>query len=200
MENIDCVIKTGTLRKKDSLLKDVNGRQFETKQIHSNCFSQEYFGSRNIPIFNTGAFSLEKGALTSEGQRYSYTRNSNPTIEAFENIMTVLENGDISVAFSSGMAAIFCTIITLVSPGDSLIVSKQLNGGVYDLFTKIIAKFDVKISFFDSDNPEEIMQLLDIKTKAVYFDSIGNPMGNIPDFNRIISICHNCSIPVVIDK
>lgn len=173
---------------------------FETKQIHGERGKKNLYGARNIPIFNTGAFLLESNDSSGKNKNYIYTRNANPTVEEFEEEITALECGEESVAFSSGMAAIFCALITLLSPGDELIVSKQLNGGVYNLLEKLITKFNITIRYFDADDTAELKMLINKNTKAVYFDSIGNPMGNIPDFESIINISHQHYIPVVIDN
>ena len=174
---------------------------FETAQIHAKETDFIDMGARNMPIYYTGAFALKEfKRLDFDTDKYVYTRVSNPTVALFEEKITLLEGGYKSIAVSSGMAAIYCALCAVAVSGENIIVSKLLNGGVYNMIEKVLSRSGIIVKYFDPDNILELDVLIDNKTKAVYFDTIGNPYGNIPDFECISDLCHKKDVLVIVDN
>ncbi|RIA93823.1 O-acetylhomoserine/O-acetylserine sulfhydrylase [Glomus cerebriforme] len=179
--------------------------RFETLQLHAGQTPDIATRSRAVPIYATAAFSFKSSEHASnlfEGKEtaYVYSRMDNPTTHVFEKRMAALEGGANAISTSSGMAAQFVTITTLCSVGDNIISSTCLYGGTYIQFKVTLPKFGINVKFVQGDDPEEIAKLIDDKTKAIFFESMGNPKFNIPDFEAICKVAHDAGIPVVVDN
>jgi O-acetylhomoserine (thiol)-lyase len=98
------------------------------------------------------------------------------------------------------MAAITYAIQTICEAGDNIVAVSTLYGGTYNLFAHALPRQGIEVRFFDHKNPEAIRDLIDDKTKMVFAESIGNPLGNIVDIQALSDIAHEYGVPVVIDN
>ncbi|GHV11077.1 O-acetylhomoserine aminocarboxypropyltransferase [Fibrobacterales bacterium] len=161
--------------------------------------------ARAVPVYRTAAYvfkNAEHGAnlfgLKELGNIYS--RLTNPTNEILEARITALEGGAASVAVASGTSAIFYTIITLANAGDEIVSASNLYGGTYTQFDAILPGFGINVKFVDQSKPENFEKAITPKTKAIYVETIGNPLLDVVDFKAIADIAHKNGLPLIVDS
>lgn len=120
----------------------------------------------------------------------------NPAMVVLEACLAALEDSIRALAVASGMTAITYSIQTLAEAGDNIASVSTLYGGTYNLFAHTLPKQGIDVRFFDSDNPKSLRDKIDDKTKLVFIESIGNPLGNIIDLEAISDIAHEYGVPV----
>lgn len=177
--------------------------RFETLALHGGQKIDETL-SRAVPLYRTTSYlfkSTEHAAklfsLQEKGNIYS--RMMNPTTEILEERMTLLEGGIASVAFSSGTAAIFNTIITIAEAGDEIIAANNLYGGTYTQFDLLLPKMGIKTHFVDPKEPSNFLKKINEKTKAFFIETIGNPVLDFTDIEAIAEIANKYKIPLIVD-
>lgn len=177
----------------------------ETIAVHTGYKPEETTKSVAVPIYQTTSYAFDNtqhGAdlfdLKVAGN--IYTRITNPTNAVIEERVTALEGGIGAVALASGMAAITYAIQTIAEAGDNIVSVSALYGGTYNLFAHTLPRQGIEVRFFDHKNPEAIRNLVDAKTKLVFVESIGNPLGNIVDLEAVSTIAHELGVPVVVDN
>jgi len=161
--------------------------------------------ARAVPIYATSSFVFNDAdhaanlfALKEFGNIYS--RLMNPTNDVLEKRLAALDGGAAGLAFASGQAAITAALLTIVHSGQNFISATSLYGGTWTLFTQTLSKLGVEVRFFDPHHPEKIKELADGNTRAVYFESLGNPKNDVPDFRRITDAAHALGLPVLCDN
>jgi O-acetylhomoserine (thiol)-lyase len=180
--------------------------RFETLQVHAGQeIPDPATDSRAVPIYQTTSYvfpnsksAADRFALTEPGN--IYTRIMNPTWEVFEQRMTALEKGVGSLALASGQAASTMAIQNITRSGDHIIADTQLYGGTYNLFANVFRDMGVETTFIDGSKPEKIKKAIKENTKAVYFESLGNPNSSIIDIEAVAKIAHSHGIPVIVDN
>ncbi|MDY0404473.1 aminotransferase class I/II-fold pyridoxal phosphate-dependent enzyme [Virgibacillus sp. 179-BFC.A HS] len=177
----------------------------DTSLLHGGQTVDPTTGSRAVPIYQTTSYVFRDTehaqnlfALKEPGN--IYTRIMNPTVDAFEQRVALLEDGTAAVATSSGMAAITLAILNIAGAGDEIIADSNLYGGTYNLFAKTLPKYGITTVFVDGTKPEEIKQAITDKTKAVFAETITNPSLNVFDIERVAAIAHEHGIPLIIDN
>jgi O-acetylhomoserine (thiol)-lyase len=177
--------------------------RFETQALHAGQPVDATF-SRGVPIYRTSSYLFKNTehaanlfALKELGNIYS--RLSNPTTDILDQRITELEGGAASVAVASGTSAIFYTIITLAQSGDEIVSANNLYGGTYTQFDAILPKFGIKVKFVDPGNPENFKKAITDKTKALYIETIGNPVLDFTDVKAVADIAHSHGIPLIVD-
>jgi cystathionine beta-lyase/cystathionine gamma-synthase len=176
-----------------------------TAAVHSGETKDEQFGSVNVPIFQTSTFYFPtEDPRTWEGQvpdgSYIYTRYGNPTIRAAEDKIAYLEGADKGLIFSSGMAAISATLMTLLGDRDQLVSVEDVYGGTFNLMKNEFSRLGVQIKFVDSTKTSEIIAAITDKTKVVYLESPTNPMLKLVDIPVVAKAAHDKGATVVIDN
>lgn len=178
---------------------------FETIQLHGGYEPDSNTKSRAVPIYQTTSYVFDTPeeaadlfALKKPGN--IYTRITNPTTDAFEKRIALLEGGIGAVATSSGMAAITYSILNIASSGDEIVAASTLYGGTYQLFANTLNEFGIKTNFVNPDDPESFQKAINDKTKAIYIETIGNPGINICDIEKISEIAHRNDIPLIVDN
>lgn len=179
--------------------------KFETLQLHAGQNVDPVTKSRAVPIYQTTSyvFNNSEHAANLFGLKEFgniYTRIMNPTTDVFEQRIAALEGGVAAVAVSSGQAAQFLALSSILEAGDNFITTTFLYGGTYNQFKVSFKKIGIEARFVDGDVPEEFEARIDAKTKAIYLESIGNPHFNIPDFEKIAAIARKHQIPLVVDN
>lgn len=155
------------------------------------------------PIYMTTAFNVED--LDDLQKRYDehgfcYNRNRNPNRSALIELMTYAENGEDSIACSSGMGAIATTIVSNVKAGDHIVSDMTLYGETIDIFTKVLAHYGVETTFVDFTDLESIKAAIRPNTRLLYTESVSNPMITVPDLKAIADISHNNNAILVVDN
>ncbi|CAD2216948.1 Cys/Met metabolism PLP-dependent enzyme/DegT/DnrJ/EryC1/StrS aminotransferase family/Aminotransferase class I and II/Aminotransferase class-V, putative [Angomonas deanei] len=179
--------------------------RFDTLQVHAGQVIDST-KSRAVPIYQTTSFVFDDCAdgaaiFMHEKDGYLYTRTGNPSVSVFEKRVAALEGGVGAVATASGMSAIFYAICNLAQCGDEIISLATLYGGTYTLFdNRLENQFGIKAHLVDPEDFDALEKTINDKTKAIFFESIGNPGINIPDIERITAIAHKHGIPVVVDN
>lgn len=180
--------------------------KFETLQLHAGQEPDPATGSRAVPIYQTTSYQFndtEHAATLFALKDFGniYTRIMNPTTDVFEKRIAALEGGAAAVATSSGQAAQFLSIITLAKAGDNIVSTPNLYGGTYNQFKVTLPRLGIDVKFVDeNDSPEAFEAAIDDHTKAIYVESIGNPRGNVPDFERIAAVAQKHGIALVVDN
>ena len=179
--------------------------KFETLAIHAGYKPDPTTRAVAPPIYQTVAYAFDNtqhGAdlfdLKVAGNIYS--RIMNPTNDVLEQRLAALEGGLASLALASGQAAVTYAIQTIAAAGDNIVSSSTLYGGTYNLFAHTLPQFGIEVRFADPRKPNSFAPLIDSRTKAVFAESIGNPLGNITDIASIAQIAHAQGVPVIIDN
>lgn len=161
---------------------------------------------RVLPIYQSTTYkynSCEEVAklFDLEAPGHMYTRISNPTVEALEKKMAMLEGGVGAMATSSGQAATMIAVMTICTAGEHLLASSTLYGGSFSLLKTTLKKFGIEVTFVDPDlSLEELKTYIKPNTKAVFAETIGNPGLNILDFEKFKDLAHGSEIPLIIDN
>lgn len=178
---------------------------FETLQLHAGQEVDPTTKSRAVPIYQTTSYVFDNAqegedlfGLKKPGNIYS--RIGNPTVEVFENRIAALENGVGAVATSSGMAAITYAVLGLAHAGDHVVAATTLYGGTFNLLKETLPRYGVTTTFVDVANLEEVEAAIKDNTKLVLIETLGNPVINIPDIEKIADIVHAHKIPLVTDN
>jgi O-acetylhomoserine (thiol)-lyase len=179
--------------------------KLESIALHHGYQSEETTKAATTPIYQTTSFTFDNtqhGAdlfdLKVEGNIYS--RIMNPTNAVLEQRIAEMEGGIASLALASGMAAITYAIQCITRAGDNIVSTSQLYGGTYNLFVHSFPQQGLNVKMVDAGDFEAIDSAIDDKTKALYCESIGNPLGNIVDLKELSTIAHKHGIPLIVDN
>jgi O-acetylhomoserine (thiol)-lyase len=179
--------------------------RFETKSVHAGYRPDPTTKSVAVPLYQTAAYafdSAQHGAdlfdLKVPGN--IYTRIMNPTTDVLEQRLAALEGGVGALALASGQAAVTYAIQTIAEAGDNIISSGTLYGGTYNLFAHTLPQYGITTRFADHRDPESFGSLIDERTKAIFVESIGNPLGNVTDVARLAEIAHRHGVPLIVDN
>jgi len=177
----------------------------ETIAVHGGYSPDPTTRAVAVPIYQTVAYAFDNtqhGAdlfdLKVPGNIYS--RIMNPTNDVLEQRVAALEGGIAALALASGQAAITYAIQTIAEAGDNIVSSSALYGGTWNLFAHTFPQFGIEARFADHREPESFAKLIDDKTKAIFVESIGNPLGNITDIEAIARIAHAHGVPLIVDN
>ncbi|MDI1474668.1 MULTISPECIES: O-acetylhomoserine aminocarboxypropyltransferase/cysteine synthase family protein [Streptococcus] len=179
--------------------------KFETLQLHAGQVVDATTKSRAVPIYQTTSFVFEdtqEGAELFALQKAGniYTRITNPTTSSFEERIAALEGGVGALATASGMAALTYTILGLAHAGDHVVAASTIYGGTFNLLKETLPRYGITTTFVDIDNLEEVEAAIKDNTKLVLIETLGNPVINIPDIEKIAEIAHKHQIPLVADN
>lgn len=179
--------------------------RFETKAVHAGFAGDPTTKAVATPIYQTVAYAFDNtqhGAdlfdLKVAGN--IYTRIMNPTQDMLEQRVAALEGGIASLALASGQAAITYAIQTIAEAGDNIVSAATLYGGTYNLFAHTMPQYGIQVRFADYRKPESFEALIDGKTKAIYCETIGNPLGNVTDIGHLADIAHRHGVPLIVDN
>ncbi len=179
--------------------------QLETLAVHSGYGPDPTTKSVAVPIYQTTSYAFDDtqhGAdlFDLKVQGNIYTRIMNPTSDVLEKRVAAMEGGIGALALSSGMAAITYAIMTIAEAGDNIVTSGTLYGGTYNLFAHTLPQYGIEVRFADHRDPASFDRLIDARTKAVYCESIGNPLGNVVDIGALAEVAHRQGVPLIVDN
>jgi cystathionine gamma-lyase/cystathionine beta-lyase/cystathionine gamma-lyase/homocysteine desulfhydrase len=169
---------------------------FSTDCIHAGNAPDPTTGAVSVPIYQTSTY-VQEGLGKHKG--YEYARTQNPTREALEQNLTVLEQGAGARAFASGMAAI-TAVSTFVKAGEHVVCSNMTYGGTYRYYTMILARYGVEFSFVDTSDVETVRRAMKKNTRLVHLESPTNPTMQICDIAALCEIAHRGGALVVVDN
>jgi O-acetylhomoserine (thiol)-lyase len=179
--------------------------QKETIAIHAGYDNKEGFGTMSVPITQTTAYAFRDSehaanlfALKELGP--IYTRLTNPTTDVLEKRFAQLEGGAAAICVASGQSAIFYAIANVAEAGDNIIISDKLYGGAVTLLTHTIKRFGITAKVFKSADASNLEELIDDKTKAIFFESLSNPQIAITDVEKVVSIAKKHGVLTVCDN
>ena len=184
---------------------------FDTLSIHAGqpAMGDPATNARAVPIYASTSYlfeSAEKGAALFGLKEFGniYSRIMNPTNAAFEDRINALEGGVSAVATSSGMAAQFTALTAIMQAGDNFVSTPNLYGGTYNQFKVTLPRLGIDVKFIDYEAPgteaEKYEALIDDNTKAIYIETLGNPRGNVPDFEAISAVAKKRGLPLIVDN
>ena len=179
--------------------------KLETLAVHAGYSPDPTTKSVAVPIYQTVAYAFDDtqhGAdlfdLKVAGN--IYTRIMNPTNAVLEARIAALEGGIGGLAVASGMAAISYAIQTIAEAGDNIVSASTLYGGTYNLFAHTLPQMGITTRFADPRDPAAFAALIDERTKAVFCESVGNPLGNVTDIAALAAIAHAAGVPLIVDN
>jgi O-acetylhomoserine (thiol)-lyase len=179
--------------------------KLETIAVHGGFTSDPTTKAVAVPIYQTVAYSFDSAQHGADlfdlkVQGNIYTRIMNPTNDVLEKRVAELEGGIAALAVASGMAAISYTIQTIAEAGDNIVSASTLYGGTYNLFAHTMPQQGIEVRFADSRDPASFAKHIDSKTKAIYCESIGNPLGNVTDIAALAKVAHEHGVPLIVDN
>ncbi|MBQ2732016.1 MAG: aminotransferase class I/II-fold pyridoxal phosphate-dependent enzyme, partial [Opitutales bacterium] len=177
----------------------------ETKCLHAG-YSPKNGEPRALPIYQSTTFKYDSTNhigklfdLTAAGHFYS--RLSNPTVEAVENKIAALEGGIAAMCTSSGQAASFTSLATIMKAGEHFISTATIYGGTVNLFAVTMKRFGIECTFVDADaSEEEIQKAFRPNTRAVFGETLANPALTVCDIEKLARIAHKNGVPLIIDN
>lgn len=170
--------------------------KFATKLIHNGHAIDPATGALGVPICQTSTFRQES---VDKFGKYDYARSGNPTREALEEAVALLENGNHGLAFASGMAAISSTLL-LFSPGDHLVVCEDVYGGTYRVLTTIFARLGISCSFVDATDTAAFAAAIRPETRALFLETPSNPLMKITDLRAAVELARSHALLTIVDN
>ena len=179
--------------------------KLETIAVHGGYSPDPTTKAVAVPIYQTTSYAFDDtqhGAdlFDLKVQGNIYTRIMNPTTAVLEQRVAQLEGGIGALAVASGMAAITYAIQTIAEAGDNIVSASTLYGGTYNLFAHTFPQFGIEVRFADYRDLDSFAALIDARTKAIYCESVGNPLGNVTDIGRLAEIAHKAGVPLIVDN
>jgi O-acetylhomoserine (thiol)-lyase len=178
---------------------------FNTRALHHGYKPEPTTHARAVPIYQTTSYTFDNSdhaAALFGLQQFGniYTRIMNPTTDVLEQRVASLENGAAALAVSSGQAAQFLAVNSLLESGDEMVAASTLYGGTYTQFDVSFRKLGYNVKFVDPDDPDNFRKAITSKTKLIYGETISNPRGNVLDIEAVARIAHEHNLPLVIDN
>ncbi len=178
--------------------------KFETLCLHAGQQPDPTTTARGVAIHRTSSYvfkSTEHAAnlfgLKELGN--IYTRIMNPTQDVLEQRVAALEGGAAALALSSGTAAVHYSIINICSAGDEIVSANNLYGGTYTMFDCILPQFGIHTKFADARNPQSFETAITDKTRAIFIETIGNPLLEFTDIGAVSEIAKKHHLPLIVD-
>ncbi len=182
---------------------DAKPYRFETLALHAGQVPDATL-SRGVPVYRTTSYVFKNTehaanlfALRELGN--IYTRLMNPTTDVLEQRLSQLEGGAASVAVASGTSAIFYAIITLAGAGDEIVAANNLYGGTYTQFEAILPQFGITTRFVDPSRAENFEKAITPRTRAIFIETIGNPVLDFTDVSAVADVAHGHGLPLIVD-
>lgn len=178
--------------------------KFNTALLHGDFQGEQNTGATTTPVYQSSAFAHESAEklekiFHNQAPGYSYTRISNPTVDAFEKRVTALEGGVASVACASGMAALYNAFCNILRSGDEIVSSASLYGGSIDLFRDLEA-FGITTHYVENNDLAAFEAKTNEHTRLYFAETIGNPRLDVTDITALANLAHEHQIPLIIDN
>ena len=176
----------------------------ETKLIREG-LNRSQFGETSEPIYMTSSYVYDspeqaEARFKGDDDGFIYSRYGNPTVQMFEDRLASIENADKCFATSTGMAAVFASLMCQLEKGDKVVSSRALFGSIYQILTKILPKYGIETVLVNGTDLNEWESAIDNKTKVVFFETPSNPTLEIIDIKNVCSLAKKFGAKVVIDN
>ncbi|MGH9404374.1 MAG: cystathionine gamma-synthase [Terriglobia bacterium] len=169
---------------------------FATDAIHAGQEPDPATGAIIVPIYQTSTFTQQE---LGKNKGYEYARTSNPTRAALERNLAVLEAGRFACAFASGMAAINA-VLSLLKSGDHVLAGRNLYGGTFRLFERVLKDFGLRFSYADTRVPRDVERAFEPQTRLLFVETPTNPAMEITDITEVASLAHGRGALLVVDN
>jgi O-acetylhomoserine (thiol)-lyase len=180
-------------------------RDIATQIIRQSFPQKDVHGSISMPIYSNAAFEFDtaeemEDAFLGKSGKHTYSRISNPTVEAFENRIQQVSGASYVMAVSSGMAAIADIFMTIAYAGSNIVSSPHLFGNTFSLFLFTLKAFGVEVRFCNLQDTEEVARNIDENTCALFTEAITNPHMEVVDLKALSQIAKQKNIPLIVDS
>lgn len=177
----------------------------ETIAIHGGYEEEFTTKAVAVPIYQTVAYAFDSAAhgaalFNLEVEGYRYSRIANPTCDVLERRVAALEGGLGALSVSTGQAALHYAVLNLTQSGRNIVSVPQLYGTTYTLFAHMLPGFGINVRFAESDQPAAIEKMVNVDTRAIFCESVGNPAGNICDIEALANVARKHGIPLIVDN
>jgi len=179
--------------------------KLESLALHHGYKSEATTKAAAVPIYQTTSYTFDNtqhGADLFNLQVVGniYTRIMNPTTAVLEERLAAIEGGIAALGVASGMAAITYSIQCITRAGDNIVSTSQLYGGTYNLFAHTFPQQGIDVRMASHDDYAGLEKLIDDKTRALFCETIGNPLGNVVDLQKLAEIAHRHGVPLIVDN
>ena len=162
------------------------------------------FGAISMPVYNNAAFEFDtaeemEDAFLGKSGRHTYSRISNPTVEAFESRIQAASGAKHVMAVASGMAAISTTFLTIASAGTNIVTTTHLFGNTFSLLYVTLQAFGIRVKFCNLLDIEDVEKNIDENTCAVFAEIITNPYIEVADLSALSELAHKKGVPFIAD-
>jgi len=186
-------------------MKEVNRPKSGTLSVWAGEDSQLWQRATQVPVVHSVSFGyddLDEWLEVGQGQAagHIYGRNTNPTVQAFEEKVRIMEEADAATAFASGMAAVSNTLFTLLSPGDRVVSIKDSYGGTNKLFIEFLPRFQIEAALCDTTDHEAIEKTIARGCQLLYLETPTNPTLKVVDIARLTKAAQAQGAVVVVDN
>jgi O-acetylhomoserine (thiol)-lyase len=178
--------------------------KFETLCLHAGQQPDAATTARGVPVHRTSSYVFKSTehaanlfALKELGN--IYTRIMNPTQDVLEQRVAALEGGAAALALASGTSAVYYSIINICSAGDEVVSANNLYGGTYTMFDALLPQFGIQVKFADPRDPLSLETAISGKTRAIFVETIGNPLLEVTDIGAVSEIAHKHHLPLIVD-
>ena len=176
-----------------------------TRAVWAGEQEKHWKDATQVPVALSVSFGykdIDRWLAVAQGKApgHIYSRNTNPTVAAFEEKIRDLESAEAATSFASGMAAISNTLFTLLSPGDRVVSIKDTYGGTNKLFVEFLPRFAIEVSLCDTDDHDALEAAIRKGCKVVYLESPTNPTIKVIDLRRLIAVAHRHKATVIVDN
>jgi cystathionine gamma-lyase len=170
--------------------------KFATKAVRSGIVPDPTTGAIVPPIYQTSTYVLEE---VGKNKGYDYTRASNPTRAVLEANLAALDGGKYGVSFASGLSAVDAVTRAFLSPGDHVVSSDDVYGGVSRMFNQIHSRFGLEFTYVDSSTPENVEEAIRPETRMIWLETPTNPLLRVTDLEAVAAIGKKHGIPTAVD-
>ena len=176
----------------------------ETKAIHTPFQKRDAYGALSFPVYNTVAYEFDSAQIMTEAfagrvPEPDYSRVMNPTVTYFENRVKALSDADNVFALTTGMAAIFHTLLVFAEAGKTIVMSNHLFGNTFSLITTTLARLGVKAQIADFSNLDLLDKTIADDACLIFAEYITNPQLEMVDIKKLSEIAHKRGLPLIVD-
>lgn len=176
----------------------------QTQAIHTRFQSRDAYNALSMPVYHTVAYEFDNAADMADAfcgrtNAPDYSRVMNPTVTFFENKVKALTDASEVIAFSSGMAAISNTLLTVAAAGKNIVTSRHLFGNTYSLIVTTLQRFGVEAKLCDLTDLKAVREAIDKDSCCIFLEIITNPQMEVADLQALSEIAHEKGIPLIAD-
>jgi O-acetylhomoserine (thiol)-lyase len=180
-------------------------KNISTPVLNQRFRQRDVHGAISMPVYSGAAFEFDtaeemEDAFLGKSGKHTYSRISNPTVEAFEDRIVRISGAKHAIALSSGMAAISNVFMTIAWSGANIVTSPHLFGNTFSLFLFTLEAFGVEARFCNLLDMEEVARNIDDKTCAVFTEIITNPHMEVVDLQALAEVAHSKKTALIVDS